>query len=400
MRTMTVANVEHHYEEIFQLTPVGLWEEDWVAVYAEIDRLREEGVTDFRAYFLEHPEVVFGLAARVQITDINEYSLQLFEAASKEEMLTALSTVFDEASFPVFVEQMVAVAEGETRVESEAYARTLKGKRIHVLMVLRMLERQEGRVPVLLSMMDITHRKQMEDQLRDVAGALERSNKELEQFAYVASHDLQEPIRMVASYTQLLAQRYWDDLDDRAHKYINYAVDGAKRMQELINDLLHLSRVDTEGKAFVPVALGDVLDRVERDLEKAIAEQKGTVTRGELPTIEGDPVQMGQLIQNLVGNGLKFRREGVDPTVHVEAERKGDEWVISVRDNGIGVEEKHFEDVFVVFRRLHKRGEYKGTGIGLSVTKKIAERHGGRIWLESTPGEGSTFFIAFPAKDG
>jgi len=205
---------------------------------------------------------------------------------------------------------------------------------------------------------------------------------------------------MVASYTQLLAQRYWDDLDDRAHKYINYAVDGAKRMQELINDLLHLSRVDTEGKAFVPIALDVILDRVLRDLEKAIEDENGTVTRGELPTIECDPVQMGQLIQNLVGNGIKFRREGVAPVVHVDAERKGDEWVISVRDNGIGVEEKHFEDVFVVFRRLHKRGEYNGTGIGLSVTKKIAERHGGRIWLKSTPNEGSTFFIALPVKEG
>ncbi|MCA9705830.1 MAG: PAS domain S-box protein [Myxococcales bacterium] len=389
---------DHHYEEIFQLTPVGLWEEDWAAVFAEIDRLRASGVSDFRAHFTQHPELVFGLAAKVQITDLNEYSLRLFEAGSKEEMLGALATVFDEASFPVFAEQMIAAAEGRVQIESEAYARTLKGKRIHVLMILRMLERREGRVPVLLSMMDITERKRMEDRLREVAGALERSNRELEQFAYVASHDLQEPLRMVASYTQLLAQRYWDDLDDRAHKYIDYAVDGAKRMQNLINDLLHLSRVETEGRPLVPVSLEEVLDRVLSDLHGVLTDTGGEVTRGPLPTVEADPGQMGQLLQNLVGNGLKFHRKGVKPHVHVSADRKGDEWVISVRDNGIGIESEYHEDVFGLFRRLHGRGEYSGTGIGLSITKKIAERHGGRVWLESTVGEGSNFSIALPAS--
>lgn len=389
-------NFDHRYQEIFQLTPVSLWEEDWATVFAELDRLRAEGVSDFRAYFMEHPEMVFGLAAKVQITDMNDYTLELFEADSREQMLTALATVFDEASFPVFAEQMIAAAEGKTQIKSEAYARTLKGKRIHVLMILRMLERRTDRVPVLLSMLDITGRKAMEDKIRDVVAALERSNRELEQFAYVASHDLQEPLRMVASYTQLLAQRYGAALDEKANKYIDYAVDGAKRMQSLINDLLHLSRVETEGKPLVPVSLEEVVDRVQGDLQGIVADTGGEISRGPLPTIDADPMQMGQLFQNLIGNGLKFHREGVAPRVHVAAELVGGEWVISVRDNGIGIEQEHHDDVFVLFRRLHGRGQYSGTGIGLSITKKIAERHGGRVWVESTVGEGSTFYIALP----
>ncbi|MCX4246872.1 sensor histidine kinase [Paraliomyxa miuraensis] len=388
--------VEHHYEEIFQLTPVSLWEEDWAVVYAELDRLRDEGVTDFRAHFAGNPAQVFELASRVQITDMNEYTLELFEAESREQILGALATVFDAESFPVFAAQMVAAAEGKQQVSSEAYARTVKGKRIHVLMTLRMLERREGRVPVLLSMLDITERKAMEDKIREVVAALERSNKELEQFAYVASHDLQEPLRMVASYTQLLAQRYREQLDERAHKYIDYAVDGAKRMQDLINDLLHLSRVGTEGKPLVPVALEAVLDQVLVDLHGRVVDTGGEVSRGPLPTVDADAVQMSQLFLNLIGNGLKFRREGVAPAVHVSARPEGNEWVISVRDNGIGIEQQHHDDVFVLFRRLHGRGEYSGTGIGLAITKKIVERHGGRIWVESTVGEGSNFHIALP----
>lgn len=392
-----MANLEQRYQEIFRLTPVGLWEEDWGKVLAALDELKAQGVTDFVGYFADNPSEVFRLAALVQITDINDYTWQLFEARDKQEMLTSLSEVFDEESFPVFMQQMVAFAVGETVVESEAYARTFKGNRLHVHMVLRRLEPAEGRVPVLLCMIDISKRKQVELQLAQVNLELKRSNEELEQFAYVASHDLQEPLRMVASYSQLLEKRYAAQLDERARKYISYSVDGAKRMQALIADLLRLSRIGMQGKVFEPVSVNDVVDRVITDLSITIGDVGGRVTRDELPSVSADDIQMGQLFQNLISNGLKFRRPDIVPEVQVSVSRDGDDWHFRIQDNGIGIDAEHLENVFVIFQRLHKRGEYEGTGIGLSAAKKIVERHGGRIWIESIVGEGSTFHFTLPA---
>jgi signal transduction histidine kinase len=227
-------------------------------------------------------------------------------------------------------------------------------------------------------------------ELAERAKDLERSNMELQQFAYVASHDLQEPLRTIASFTQLLAKRYADKLDDKAREFIAFAVDGSKRMQTLINDLLSFSRVGTQGNALVPVRCDGILDAVLRNLKRAIEESGAVITRDALPVVLADEMQLGQLVQNLVANAIKFHGNKA-PRIHIGAERSGPGWKISVRDNGIGIAQEHHERIFVIFQRLHTKTQYAGTGIGLAICKKIAERHGGRIWVEATPGGGSTF---------
>jgi PAS domain S-box-containing protein len=251
---------------------------------------------------------------------------------------------------------------------------------------------------------DITGRKQAEEALAGKAEELQRSNTELEQFAYVASHDLQEPLRMVASYTQLLGRRYKGKLDSEADEFISYAVEGATRMQVLINDLLAYSRVGTRGKPFAIADCNEVLARALANLKLAAEEAEAQITSDPLPQVEGDPTQLMQLFQNLVGNAIKFRSPERRAEIHIavtprrsdHAERPRFEWLFAVRDNGIGIEEKYFDRIFIIFQRLHTREQYPGTGIGLAVCKKIVERHGGRIWVESLVGKGSTFCFTLP----
>src|SRR6267142_2506720 len=243
---------------------------------------------------------------------------------------------------------------------------------------------------------DITARKAAEAGLREAHEESKRSNAELEQFAYVASHDLQEPLRMVSRYTQLLMRRYGDKLDGDAKEFTAFIVDGATRMKQLIEDLLAYSRVGTRDRNFKPAEAESSLRRALTNLRAAIQDSGATVTQDKLPTIPCDEVQLAQLFQNLIGNALKFRKPDAAPAVHVGAADQGAEWEFTVRDNGIGIEPQYFERIFMVFQRLHDKGEYPGTGIGLAIVKKVVERHGGRIWVQSQPG--TTFHFTMPKQ--
>jgi len=243
---------------------------------------------------------------------------------------------------------------------------------------------------------DITVRRRLEKEAADRAEDLVRSNEELEQFAYVASHDLQEPLRIVAGYAQLLSKRYRGTLGEDADEFIEYMVDGVRRMQELIDALLQYSRVGRKGREMAPVDLDVAFDDALANLQAAIEESQARVTRDDLPDVVADRLQLAQLFQNLIGNALKFKGEE-PPAVHVGAERHNGEWILEVRDNGIGIEPQYVDRIFDIFERLHSRERYDGTGIGLSICKKIVERHGGRIWVESDAGRGSAFRFTIPA---
>ncbi|OEU60190.1 MAG: hypothetical protein BAW33_03620 [Desulfobacterales bacterium C00003104] len=246
---------------------------------------------------------------------------------------------------------------------------------------------------------DVAERKRVEEALRQSVAELERSNVDLAQFAYVASHDLQEPLRMISSYVQLLARRYKGRLDADADDFIGYAVDGATRMQTLINDLLTYSRASARSKAFEATDCVLVLEQTLVNLKEQIRKNSVVVTHDPLPTVMANGSQLAHLFSNLIENAIKFHGDE-PPRVHISAKRKGDEWEVLVTDNGIGIEPQYFDRIFKVFQRLHRKNEYPGTGIGLALCKKIVERHGGRIWIESKPGEGTTFFFTIPAAGG
>ncbi|MGA7935152.1 MAG: ATP-binding protein, partial [Kovacikia sp.] len=273
---------------------------------------------------------------------------------------------------------------------------------------------QQGEVKGFVALItDITDRKRAQQVLQQAKEDLElkvkertaelnqlnqdlvRSNQELEQFAYIASHDLQEPLRAITGYTQLLMQDYQDQLGQSAQEYTAYIVDGAKRMQQLIQDLLAYSRVGTRELAFTPTDCNEILNQVLKNLQVAIGEHNATILSDPLPTVIADNNQLMQLLQNLIGNGIKFHRQE-PPQINISAELRDNEWLFQVRDNGIGIKPRYLDRIFEIFKRLHTRTNFPGTGIGLAICKKIVDRHGGRIWATSEPGVGTTFYFTIP----
>ncbi len=320
------------------------------------------------------------------------------------------SMTFADFSHPTGLQEDREQLQRLERGEIEEYTRDKQyvrkdGRIVWGRVWVRALRDREGRLLYYLPILeDITEQKKAEQalkryaaELKEYAWNLKRSNEDLERFAYVSSHDLQEPLRAIVSYTQLLERRYKGQLGSDADEYIHYIVDGGKRMQALIHDLLEYSRVVNRGRPFETADTEAVLAAVVQDLRSGIEESGAVVTYDPLPAVLADPTQLKQVFLNLIANAIKFRREDEPPRIHVAAERTGEMVRFSVRDNGIGIEPQYRDRIFVIFQRLHGREQYEGTGIGLPLCKRIVERHGGTIGVESEPGTGSTFYFTLPA---
>lgn len=338
------------------------------------------------------PLVTIGLDGK--ITDVNN-STEVATGFSREEIIgTDFSDYFTDPN---------KARKGYKQVFHDGlvrdYSLEIKHKNGHITPVLYNAsvyrDNSNNVIGVFASARDITERKEAEKILKSRLDELARSNAELEQFAYVSSHDLQEPLRMIASYLQLLERKYKGKLDAKADKYINFSVDGATRMQNLIDDLLAFSRVTTQANELEPTNLESIYNEVLLNLEVLINENKAIIKHDPLPVIIADKTQISQVFQNLINNAIKFKSND-QPKINISVKEKNNQWLFSVKDNGIGIDPKHSQRIFEVFKRLHKKRDYPGTGIGLAICKKIIERHGGSIWVKSEVGKGSIFYFTIP----
>jgi PAS domain S-box-containing protein len=315
---------------------------------------------------------------------------------TRSEALAEISHELLRTEFPEPMGEIMHKLQKSQIWEGELIHTHRNGARIHVASTWLLKVEGDGSWRIIEANNDITQLKLAEAELKTRQSELSRSNGDLEQFAYAASHDLQEPLRAVAGCVNLLQARYGEQLDERAHEYMRHAVEGAGRMQNLIDDLLSYSRVGTRGKEFQAVPCEKAVENALRNLSVAIREKQAQIAHDPLPVICGDLIQISQLFQNLIGNALKFSGAEI-PCIHIGVQERNREWEISVRDNGIGIDPQYFERIFVIFQRLHTRKEYPGTGMGLALCKKVVERHGGRIWVESELGKGTTFRFTLPA---
>jgi PAS domain S-box-containing protein len=378
----------------------------WMSIVRDITELKrtEEALRQaeekFRGIFENAIEGIFQSTPEGRYISVNPAFARMYGFDSPDEMIAGISDIGRQTYINPSERDKLRRIIDETgvlqNVEAEVYRKD--GSRMWISESVRAIRDDDGKLLYYEGVsQDITDRRRHEEQLRKYAEELERSNKELQQFAYVASHDLQEPLRMVASYTQLLSRRYKGKLGNEADEFIGYAVDGANRMQALINDLLAYSRVGTHGKPFQPTNCEVVVDRAISNLQLAIEDHGAIVTRDRLPTVMADSTQIVQLFQNLIGNAIKFRYKDKRPEVHIGMDQQDGTHTFYVKDNGIGIDPQYSEKIFVIFQRLHaKGGEFPGTGIGLAICKKIVERHGGRIWVESDVGNGATFYFTLP----
>ncbi|MGZ7159360.1 MAG: PAS domain S-box protein, partial [Methanobacterium sp.] len=357
----------------------------------ELQRSKES----FRTLAENSPDLIFRVDKDLRCIYINPIITEYTNMPSK----FFIGKTIDEFGFPEeytshFKEDYIELFKSGEKQNLEYKLPTAHGNRFFYATNVPEYNAKEDIQTALSVVRDITERKHAEEQLKETIQELERSNQELQSFAYITSHDLQEPLRTMGSYAGLLKRRYGGQLDQDADDFIEYIVSGASRMQTMIKSLLDYSRIGTKGKEFTKFNAENALNTALSNLQSSIEECDAEITHDAFPDITADESQIRQVFQNLIGNALKFSKEGVRPMIHVSAQNKDDEYVFSVSDNGIGIEEKYSDRIFEVFKRLHAIGEYQGAGIGLAIVKRIIDRHGGRIWVESELGKGSTFYFS------
>jgi PAS domain S-box-containing protein len=424
-RVFTTGKPEHQPISLYKDERIGGWRENYVyklpageivTVYDDVTQRKksEEALRESEESLrltLENASVGIGTAyLDGRFRSLNKAYLNILGYSLDELRTMTFADVTNPEDIAKSRQYFSELTEGKEHVEFEERYIRKDGSVRDVVMRAGFLPDSNGNPLYIVGVVeDITERKRAEDELREYrdhleelvkerTAELERSNAELQQFAYVASHDLQEPLRMVSSYLQLLKRRYKGQLDADADDFIHFAVDGAERMRALINDLLAYSRVQMQGKPFELTDGEKMLEITLKNLQQAVEENRAEITHDPLPTVLADELQLVQVFQNLIGNAIKFRGDE-PPRIHVSAKREGNEWVFSVRDNGIGIEPQYAEKIFGIFQRVYDKVEYPGTGIGLAICKRIVERHGGHIWVGSEPGKGSTFYFTLPIKE-
>jgi PAS domain S-box-containing protein len=364
-----------------------------------VEVIQQEALTFAESIIGTVREPLIVLDANLKIQNVNKSFYDTFKVNEKETIGTLIYDLgnkqWDIPKLRELLDEVLTKKQDFMNYEMEHHFQQI-GQKSMLLNAKRIFRKDTGTETILLAIEDITERKKAEEEIKKYSFELERSNTELEHFAYVASHDLQEPLRMVASYTQLLEKKYSDKLDDNAKKYINFAVDGAVRMQALINDLLDYSRVGANKKEITKIDCKSVINRILTNMKNKIITSNAQVKFDELPEIYGDEVQIERLFQNLISNSIKFH-SNKPPIIEIETKEESNNLCLfSFKDNGIGFEKEFSERVFQIFQRLHTKQEYTGTGIGLAVCKKIVETHGGTIWADSEIGKGSTFYFTLP----
>jgi PAS domain S-box-containing protein len=395
-----IAQSEKRFRRIFDTAPVAIWEQDFSDAAEELLAVQQSPDTfSVDAAFAER------VVRKIHTVDVNEAALHLFQASDKAELLGSMTRVFTPEAYGVFAEALLAHLQGKSTWTSEVSLVTLRGKPLQVLFTISLPVGAQAPAGALVTLVDITDRKRAEEALHRANVALTCANRDLEHFAYAAAHDLQEPLRNVVLYTQILHRRYSNILDERGREACHIAIEGATRMQSLLEGLLEYTHVvsesDTESDLASRAELDceQILSSVKQNLRAAIEQANARILCDELPPVNARGTHLIQLFQNLLSNAIKYRKPGEDPVIHITARQEDGNWIFLVEDNGVGIRPEYRDKIFEAFKRLHGR-EIPGVGMGLTICSRIVSHYGGKIWVESEEGRGSTFAFTMPQQKG
>ncbi|HSO77126.1 MAG TPA: PAS domain S-box protein, partial [Bacteroidales bacterium] len=398
-RTKKLEVSQQNYKEIFEVSPVSIWKEDWSEVISAVGNLKQEGVTDFKSYFDSHPEFISWALLSVRILDVNPATLVLFGAQNKDQMLHSLSSIFSTPDvLPGFVEEMTALCSGSEIFETDHALRTLNHDLIHVLIRMVFPSRESGSGIVLVNLTDITLRKKITADMEKSKLQMQASNKELEAFSYSVSHDLRAPLRSIHSFTRILKEDYGDVLDNEGKRICGIIESSSIRMGHLIDDLLAFSRIGRSGMNFFRIGMAQLSRSVFQEITSPDERERISFSVMKLPPAYGDSALIKQVMTNLISNAVKYSAKKEKPEIIIGSYQDNDESVYYVRDNGVGFDMKYVNKLFGVFQRLHSSNEFEGNGVGLAIVQRIILRHRGRVWAEGEPEKGAVFYFTLPVE--